>query len=307
MAVTKEIWVDYIIGNLFKGNPHLESGRCFDESDQVLNGKVVHINQAGSTPQTFKNPTQFPLVAVKRADSDIIYALDNYVTNPTHIENVEKVEIAYDKMESVLGEHLETLRQLMGDDILYKWVKTYTDQNAAATILRTTGGAVASHLGTGNKLKFLKEDLKRARLRMNRDSISREGRFALIPSDMLDQLTDDSDLKVRDSALELDMRSGTIGRLYGFEILERASTLRFTNDATPVAKALEAANADTDNDSVICWQANAVARAQGEVNFYENLDDALYQGDVYSANVRMGGRSRRADSKGLVVIAQATA
>lgn len=304
MAIYREQWVKYILGNLFKDNPHLE--KCFSEDDFVLGGRIVHIPQAGSKPDVEKNRTVFPAVAVKRTDVDIVYPLDSYTTDPTHIQNAEEVELSYSKMDSVIGEHIATLREYIGDDILYKWVSTYADQTAAATIYRTTGGAVGAHLdaATGNRKLFLKEDLKKARLKMNKDNISKSERYALIPSDMLDQLTNDADLKVRDNALELDMRSGSIGRLYGFEILERSSTAVYNNAATPVLKALGAAGAATDNDSVVCWQKNAVARALGEIDFFEDLQNPLYYGDVYSAEVRMGGRSRRKDGKGLVIIVQ---
>ncbi len=306
MAVQKETWVNYFIGNLFKGNPHLEAGRCFREDDNVLGGKIVHIPQAGAKPTVVKNRTTFPAVAVRRTDTDIVYALDGYSTDPTHITDIEEVELSYSKMDSVLGEHLETLREYIGDDILHKWVSTYVDQTAPGVILRTTGSAVAAHLAsaTGNRKLFLKEDLKRARLTMNKQLIPTADRYAIIPADMLDQLTNDTDLKVRDNALELDMRAGSIGRLYSFEILERPTTTIFTNAATPVLKALGAAGAATDNDTVVCYHKNAVACALGDVNIYENIQDALYYGDIYSFEVRMGGRSRRADGKGLVMIVQ---
>jgi len=304
MAVQQEHWVRYIIANLFKGNPHLE--HCFSEDEYVLNGKVVHVPQAGAKPNVVKNRTTFPAVTVRRTDTDIVYPLDAYSTDPTHIPNAEEVELSYSKMDSVLGEHVLALREEIGDDILYKWAFAYADATAPATILRTTGANVAAHLAaaTGNRKGFLKEDLKRARLELNKSNIPVEGRYALIPSDLLDQLTNDSDLKVRDNALELDMRSGTIGRLYGFEILERSATLSYDNAATPVLKAIGAAGAATDNDSVMCYHRNAVSKAMGGTEFFENLRDAEFYGDVYSAEVRMGGRSRRTDGKGLVMIVQ---
>lgn len=308
MSIQKEIWVNYIIGNLFKGNEFLE--KCFIADENVISGKVVHIPQAGSKPTVVKNRGTFPATAVRRTDADIVYLLDEYSSDPTHIQNAETVELSYSKMDSVLGEHIATLRDSIADDMLYLWqaASSYSGSTSipAAQVIRTTGSAVLAHLAsaTGNRKLFRKEDLQKARTEMNKANINKNDRFALFSSDMLDQLMNDSDLKQRDSSLELDMRSGSIGRLYGFEILERASTSVYTNAGTPLIKAVDAAAAATDNDAVLCWQKNAVERALGTVDFFENLKDALYYGDVYSALVRMGGRKRRVDAKGIITIVQ---
>ena len=47
MAVTPEIWTDFIVGNLFKNNEFLLES--IDESQFVLMGKVVHVPQAMPT------------------------------------------------------------------------------------------------------------------------------------------------------------------------------------------------------------------------------------------------------------------
>lgn len=309
MAIQKEIWVNYIIENLFKDQAFLE--KCTREDENVLAGKVVHIPQAGAKPAVSKNRNVTSRVSLtKRTDTDIVYLLDEYTSDPTFIPNAETVELSYDKMASVLAEHISTIGERIGDELLIQWLEasTYTGSAniAAATVIRTTGAAVTAHLpsATGNRKLFIKEDLQKARTSMNKQNILKTDRYAMFPSDLLDQLMNDADLKRRDNALELDMRSGSIGRLYGFEILERSNTAIYNNASTPVVKALGAAAAATDNDGVICWQKNVVAAAIGEVNFFENLQDAELYGDVYSALVRAGGRKRRANAEGIIAIVQ---
>ena len=68
---------------------------------------------------------------------------------------------------------------------------------------------------------------------------------------------------------------------------------------------LDQAVSETDDEVSICWQKGSVARALGEVKFFENKQDALYQGDIYSGLIRMGGRRRRADNLGVIGIKQA--
>ncbi|MFQ8805871.1 MAG: hypothetical protein ACLR8Y_13235 [Alistipes indistinctus] len=45
-------------------------------------------------------------------------------------------------------------------------------------------------------------------------------------------------------------------------------------------------------------------RCQGDVKFFEDEGNPQYYGDIYSGLVRMGGRKRRADQKGVIAIVQ---
>jgi len=69
-------------------------------------------------------------------------------------------------------------------------------------------------------------------------------------------------------------------------------------------KAPDADGATTDNGAVICWQQNAVEKAEGDIKFFETINDPINYGDIYSALVRLGGRIRRDDEKGIVAIVQ---
>lgn len=307
MGVTKEIWVDYITEALYKDNRFLEVSATNDDSF-VKEGTIVHKPQQNGRAEVVRNRSSLPATVVKRNDTATVYLLDEFSTTPTLIPNIEQYELSYDKMASVLGDHIGVLREDIADWLIYKWLATFARTGSATTpaapVIRTSGAAVAGHVGTGNRKLFVKEDLKAARLQMNKDNVPITERFALMSSDLIDQLTNDSDLKVRDNALELDMRSGTIGRLYGFEILERSSTALYTNAATPVVKEPGAAGAGTDNDAVVCYQKGAVARAIGTIDLFESLNDPMYYGDIYSAIIMAGGQKQREDGKGIIAIVQ---
>lgn len=300
MAVQREIWVNYISENLFKDNAILE--HCFKEDQFVVGGKFVHIPQAGSRPATKKNRTKLPATVHTRKDADILYPLDEFTTDPTLIPNADKVELSYDKIDSVLGEHMKTLKELVTDWLIYLWAA-----EAANKIIRTTGSAAAATApgATGNRLAFVKEDLKKARLYLNKQDIPKEGRFAALPSDLLDQLMDDEALLRRDTALELNLEKGVITKLYGFNILERSSIVNYTNAALPVRLDPEDEVPEAANEAAICYHKDTVVRALGDVNFFEDINNPLYYGDLYSALIRMGGRKRRENAEGIVSIVQA--
>ncbi|MEG0012460.1 MAG: hypothetical protein RR706_09905, partial [Muribaculaceae bacterium] len=62
--------------------------------------------------------------------------------------------------------------------------------------------------------------------------------------------------------------------------------------------------AATDNVGALCWQRDSVAKAQGDIKPFQEVDSPTYYGDIFSALVKFGGRCRRQDWAGMVVIAQ---
>ncbi len=297
-AIQQEFWINTIMGNLFKNNQFVNY--CDNEDQYVLMGSVVHIPTAGAVPTVVKNRSSYPAAVVRRTDTDITYPLDHYTTDPIHIPRAEELEVSYDKMSSVLDEHTKALDQVMCDDLLIKWA------TGAGTIIRTTGSASSEALSpsaTGTRLALIKDDLRKAAAIMDRNNINSEDRYALLPSDMYQQLLTDTTLLNRDGIFggEIDIKNGIVGTLYGFKLMKRSAVTVY--DATPALKALGAAGAATDNMGAICWQKNAVTKALGQKEFFENVKDATYYGDVYSALIKMGGRTKR--SAGVVMIVQA--
>lgn len=312
MAVTKEVWQDHIEGNLFKNNEFLLSS--VDESQYVLEGKVVHIPQAGGTPTISVNAAFGPVTVVQRTDTDITYNLDVYSSQPIGITNAEEVELSYDKRESILSEHEDSLNQTIADYILTKW-------SPVGNIIRTTGimnndansapvvVPAATPIATGQRLKFGLYDLKAIKTKLDNANIPANDRYGILNVDMYNQLVDDLILsKYRETSLTLDEATGEIkGRLLGFKIFMRSSVVTYNNAATPVLNAYGSAGATTDNAAGLFWQRNAVGRAKGPTLFYEQIGNPIYQADIYSLMQRMGARIRRVNEENIVAIVQTAA
>lgn len=302
MAIQKEIWADHIVGNLFKNNEFLNY--AFNADQYVLQGKVVHIPQAGAAPGVEKNRSSLPATVNKRTDVDITYALDEFTSDPVLIPNADNMELSYDKRESVLAETQAGIRQLVADWVLYNWSTTISAQ-----IVRTTGtSGVTAHApsATGNRKEVLVADIKNMAKVMDKNNVPMEDRYLLLDADMYDQLTDNLGVtQYRDFSKAYDEKKGIVGELYGFKVMKRSSVLYYT--AALAVRTPGHAGAATDQAAALAWQKNAVERALGTVDFFEKLGDPLYFGDVYSALVRMGGRKRRNDNKGVVALIQAAA
>jgi hypothetical protein len=295
-GVIIETWANYIIERFFKDNQFLRF--AYDDSQYVLTGRIVHIPQPGAKPAVVKNRNSFPATAVRRTDTDVVYALDEYSTDPTHIPNIDQIHLSYNKQDSVLGDHMQVLDETVADDMIIKWAGN-------ATIVETTGAAVAP-IGaqTGNRKGFGHQDLKKLMIRMNADNVPKNDRYVLIDDNMYEFFYDSlSDTNAKDFSRYADAENGVIGKLHGFNIMTRSSVLAATS--ANAIKALGAALAASDGLCSLAWQKNSVAFALGNTQLFQDTNNPLYYGDIYSTLVMAGGRVRRDDGKGVYVIKQA--
>lgn len=303
MGVEVELWVQYIIDRFWKDNQFLQY--AFSDDDKVLAGKIVHIPQPGALPEVVKNRTVYPAVAVTRTDTDVTYTLDVYTTTPTKISNAEKVELSYDKINSVYGDHAGGISQTVADNMILTWLSGLPQAN----YYYTTGDAIDAIAGaTGTRKQFTYKDVNQIQRKMNKDNVPKDGRYILVSSDMLQQFKDSLSDTAQNSFNQFyNEATGVMGKFAGFTFFERSEVAYATTDSGTGDTTISAFGAeigDDTNDVAIAWQKDCVARAMGEVVFFANTDQALYHGDLYSALMRMGGRRRRSDDKGVIAIVQ---
>ena len=303
VGVQKEIWLNEIVANLFKDNDFLNY--AVNEDQYVIQGKVVHIPQAASPSKVERNRKTLPASITRRKDVDVVYVLDEYTTNPRLIESADKVELSYDKMSSVIEEDQAALTEQVAEWMLYHWRPEVAEQ-----ILRTTGESVPAHVvnATGNRKRLTLADVRAAKVKLDKQQISKADRHALIDTDMMDQLSKDLQItSARDYSVMYDAVTGRIKNLEGFIIHERSTVLAADNASTPVVLSPEDATVASSNGVSLFWQRQAVSRAMGTKEMFDSLSNPQYFGDIYSFLLRMGGRKRRADNKGVIGIIQAAA
>ncbi|MBQ4434250.1 MAG: hypothetical protein II894_08860 [Bacteroidales bacterium] len=306
--IASEVFANYIVEKLRRSNPHI--GLAADESQYVKAGAVVHIPQAGNPPAVEKNRSTYPAVATRRGDTSVTYALDSFTTEPVHVAWSEQAEISYDKTDSVLGDLVATLMETVGDNILYDWVAGLKNKGAAAdtipaaNIIVTAGTLDSFEIAQGVSVQrnsFSYKDLESAQYLMNHQNVPKQGRYALLESKMYQQLLDSlSANQMAAFQAAADLKNGICGRLFGFDILERSNVLTFTGTNTPVVPGTEITNAM--NPAALCWQKDCVSIAKGDIMPYQDLGNPLYFGDIFSAEVKMGGRARRSGYEGVVAI-----
>ena len=318
MAVTPELWVNYIIENLFKDNEFMLSS--VDESQYVIGQGVVHIPQAGSPSGVKRNRGTLPATITRRKDIDVTYVLDEFTTDPRFIPDIDKAELSYNKMDSCMSEDMAYLKQFIAEAMLYNWRPTY--------FIKTTGTATTATVGTGNRNAVTLADFVRAKEVFNKWNIPKADRFVEISSDMKSQLVKELLITSnRDYSGVYDPISGDIKKLETFTIYDRSTALVASNSTvTAVANSpyfkwtstdltytteqmvdFEAGTttiATTACEYALFWQKNCVARAVGDTKMFDDQGNPTYYGDIYSFLQRAGGRSRRADGKGVLGLLQ---
>lgn len=296
MAVNKEMWRPDIIESLFKSNQFLN--RAFNADEYVVGGSIVHIPQAGSPSNVVRNRSTVPATAVKRTDTDIVYTLDEYTTDPRLITDIDKKELSYNKRLSVINEDMGALMETAGDNMLYRWTANVPSGNK---IPSTGAAATATAPGaTGTRKILVEADIRSAQALLNKQNIPAEGRVMILTADALNNLMSDNSLKYAFQQV-VNLKDGSVGRLYGFDLYVRSTVIRETTAG--VVKLPEAANAVDDNEGILFYHEGAVERALGNIDIFDNPNRAEFYGDLISFLLRLGGRNRRADNKGIGYIA----
>jgi hypothetical protein len=299
MAIQKEIWMNTIVEGLFADNSFLS--KAFDADEFVVQGKTVHIPNAGAASGVVRNRSEFPATVAARTDIDLTFDLDEFTTNPVRIPNADTVELSYNKRESVVRQDRAALIANASEAILLKWMPLI------ANSVRTTGSAVTAHTpsATGNRKAFTKADVLAVATKFNAQDIPQEGRYMLVDAQMHEQLL--NSLTAQEAQAfhaGVDIKQGIIGKLYSFNIMMRSRVGRYATAGT--VKDWSATGAATDNAAALAWYQNSVCRAKGEINVFDSESDPLYYGDIYSFLVRAGGRAMRNDVAGLCAIIQDT-
>lgn len=310
MGIQKEIWISDIQEQLYANNDFIK----FSVShDGFVENKTVHVPQAGTIPSVQKDRAILPITIDQRTDTDRTYNLSKYDAGAILIEDIEKIQVNYDKRMSVMRQYLNAINDRLGLEFLYQMLGTGLTTAGGQIVL--SSGSAASGLtppgGTGNRLQVTLNDIKACAAKLGGDDVPGMNRYMVMPSVVYWDFVEANkayllNMDYNKSLSNEDIATGVVGKVYGFKIIERSYTAVYADAATPTKKAVGAATAATDCWACVAWQQDMVARAKGAVTFYEDVANPVYQGDVYSAAVLFAATTLRTDGKGIVTLVQNT-
>lgn len=310
MAIQKEIWENHIEEGLYKDNQFLKTFTPAEKEN--INGRTVHIPQAGAAAAVVKNRTSLPATVTQRTDLPTSYTINEFTSDPVLVKHADTVELSFDKRESVLRDNRAKLSEEVAEDILLTVVKTgvgTTTVLPSASILVTDGASVSATApgATGLRKAYSIKDLQRGRTFFVRQKSWTEGRMYVLLTGEAEAQMFPADSQVTATYMaavsESERRAGVMYRAHGFQIMTRSSVMLLDNAGA--FKPISSEGATTDDEGILFYNGNAVEFALGDIEAFENEKDATYYGDVFSFLVRAGGRAMREKMEGILVIKQA--
>lgn len=299
MALQVEIWVKSIIEGLFADNTF--AARSIDHSEFV-EGKKVHVPNAGAAPGVQKNRTVFPASVTQRTDVDLEYSIDEFTVDPVRIPNAEKVELSYSKRESVVRQSRDTLIDNIYSSLIYNWIP------AGVKTVLTSGEAIPAYIAgaTGNRKKMTKKTVEEIQTLFDESNLSEEGRCIMLDARMYNQLSNSmTDAENVAFLAGADPITGAIGKHLNFTFYKRSRVAKVATDGT--LKPWTAANVATDCSAGIAWHQNYVSRALGEAVMFDDEGNPLFFSDIVSFLQRAGGSYISSEKTGVILIKQDTA
>lgn len=297
MAIQKEIWVNTIIEGLFADNSFMSKAV---NDNMFVNGKKVHIPNAGAPSNVEIDRQTVPASVKKRTDVDVEYTLNELTTDPIYIPHAETVELSYDKRNSVISQDRAQIIEDASVQMLYNWSpdsKHFVRTSGTKTVTAYTKDA------TGNRKALVKDDVLNLMTKFNADNIPQEDRYLLLDAYMYAQLLNDlTEGDQRAFFASANAQKGILGQLFSFNVMQRSQVLRYATGGTLTK--WNVSGAATDNAAGLAWHMNSLSRALGEVKMFDDMDNPLYYGDIYSFLVRVGGTIRRNDKKGVYALVQ---
>ena len=301
MALNISIWQKTLVENFYPDNSF--ASKSVDDSVFVSAHKVI-IQNAGKPSTVVKNRQTKPATVSGRADNDIEYVIDELTTDPIYIPDIDKVELSYDKRNSIISNDRAQLQNEAHLNLLDRWGKGVKSANVLLTTGTKERDAHTSETATGKRKCITKEDLLKIMTCMDADNVPEEGRYLLLDAymyaDLLADLSESDKWMFQNSA---NMQKGVLGNLYGLNIMKRSKVLRVKNDKTLLSWSEDAVAGELA--AGLAWHEKSVSRALGEIKIYDSINNPLYYGDIYSFLLRTGGAVRRYDNKGIYLLAEA--
>ena len=301
LTLTK-IFMKEITKNFYKDNGWLAKSK--NDTSFVVNGREVLLPQRGSRPEVIRELNEFPATVGKRVDTEESYQLKPLYVRPIHIEDVEELEVSYDKRNSIREDIEMELKQAAAQYILETWMP----QSGAKVIEATGSDRAAGYTGaSGDRKATTRADIVSLAEFFDKDDLPQAGRQLMIPASMLSDVRKIDEFMSAEKIGSTNLIEGQIGRVFGMDIFTRSTLVPYTGGNAKVNannKGAYSITAATVKDSALAWHSQLVRHALGQIKININVNAPGYYGTILDGFVRFGGRQSRADGKGAYTLVE---
>lgn len=261
--------------------------------DQYVQNDVIHLVDVGADPEVLVNNTTYPLEITSLEDGDIAVKLDKYQSKPTRVTDDELHAITYDKMQSVIERHRDAFSETKFSRAIHSVAPA--EDTTKTPVMLTTGEVI------DDRKRLTRSDIIALKKAFDKAKVPAEGRILVLCADHVADLLE-SDQKFANQYYNYE--SGTITRLYGFEVYEYNDCPYF-NTATKKKLVYGAVPTATDRQSSVAFSLKRVMRADGSTKTYllEAAQNPTTQENVFSMRTYTLCLPTKAEGLGAIVSA----
>lgn len=261
MAIEKELWLETIKEGMIPDTSFLSQSVNLDEHVEY---NVLHLQEAGVEPEVFIDNDVWPIPVAKREDIPLELPLHTFDTSNTLVQNVEKKEASYNKMDSVVRGHRVSLLKKISAQAAHNWCPA---QNSNYNPVLMSNGSLN------------KSGVKRVSFE---DFLTMQARFLSLDVDpdtlvAVLNLMHLADLQAEDLKLFKEVLSS--GKLFHFK-LHTSSILPYFDTTTGKKKAFGAVVTENDTQASLCYCKNEVGLARGTTDVFARYNDPEMRGDI---------------------------
>jgi len=258
-TLNKQIWISQIMEKFYPKASFLNY--TIDMSGNVDNDKI-NLADCGFDPEVLINNTTYPISVAKRIDLPISIELDLYETENTLVRSPDAVELAYEKLESVIRGHRMTLQAKSGQKAAHAFSPSADTANTP--ILVTTG----DDNGEGFR-RLVPENILKLKKKYDLLEVPFEDRYLVLDPNHVEDLIM-YDLKAFKGIT--DFVNGNPNRFAGFNILQYTRMAKYNLPAKTKMPFGAIDDADTTYGS-FSFSKQEVMKADGTMKMYEKIDD----------------------------------
>jgi hypothetical protein len=266
MAIQKQIWTDVIMEGFYPKDDFLMASVDMSE---LVDYNTINLAEAGVDPTVLIDNTSYPISAATRSDTALAITLKTLDTESTIVRNIEKKELSYNKMESIVRSHRNALRKGAIKLAAHYWAPS--SDGTYTPVIAATGDLYAGY----KRLKFA--DILTIRQKLVALDID------IAKMNIMLNPRHEADLLFENMTLYKEML--VAGKIWGIRYFVNSQTPRF-NASTGAKVAFGASPAGTDTIVSTLWHSDEVMKADGSVEVFAKYNDPDQKGDVINFQKR---------------------
>lgn len=259
-GLNKEIWIDKLKENFFAKYSFIDA---MEDWGQWVEYNTINYASMGTNPTILKNNSSWPIAPAQRTDSALTIVLDTYDSTTTRVRNLEEIESSYNKLDSVINQHKDSLNQEIAKEGLHNVSPATAGAGAYAVTGANRAVAIAGQDTVAGTLAL--DDLAGMKERWDAINAPDSGRVAVLnPYHVRDLLKQDTSLTKE----LMNLKAGEPLPIFGIDFYVSSLTPVYAHTTLAIATYGAAAAPTTDCVSSIGFISSESFKCLGDMEMF---------------------------------------